>query len=143
MNISGNRAFERCDVKVVEFVDYVYVDKDRKNVTITQDAARDPRPHGGNGAVLHCPRTEDDRVNVESQFSNHPTRERALNSLKSLAGKLICRDCRFSSMTPVEVSIARTELAEAEKARIIAYAALMEARNELETINGQYQIEKQ
>lgn len=135
MSRKGRKAFRQCDVKVVEFKDFVYTDDERQETTLAEIPSEDSRILSGSSAVLHCPRTEDDKVNVESRYSNHPTRPEALDSVEELAGKLLCEDCMFSTMTPVEVSIARKDLAAAETERIKAYQALEEARQEIEQVS--------
>jgi hypothetical protein len=131
MSNNGKKAFRRCDVKVVEFKDFVY-DKDAKNRKVLSDnPSEDTRRLFGYSAVLHCPRTEDDRVSITSQFTNHSSRIKALKSVEKLAGALLCRDCRFSNLTPAEVSMDRAALARAEKDRIEATRIRQEAIREL------------
>lgn len=136
MSRKGNRAFDRCDVKVIEFKDLVYKKGKEGPTEVAKNPSEDSRILAGNSAVLHCPRTEDDRVNVESQFTNHSSRQVALNSVRSLAGVLLCATCRFSNMNPVEVSEERARIARAEAERIEAFglrdAALLELNQRLQ-----------
>jgi len=133
---AGRKAFDECDVKRVEFKTFVWeVDEENKPThrrVLSGDPSEDTRTSAGHGAVLHCPRTEDDKVFVQSESNTHYSRNEALRSVRKAAGNLLCRDCQFATMTPVQVSIERTELANAERARIEAYHALDEARAELE-----------
>lgn len=134
MSRAGNKAFERCDVGVVEFGDYVYTKgKGKKDVFERGDESGTDKDkmHAGYHATLHCPRTEDDRISVTSEYESDMTKVEALNSLKKLAGELVCRNCRFSSMSPVDVSNERAELARAEAERTEAFTALEQAREEL------------
>lgn len=124
----GQRAFDRCDVKVVEFKSFVYKQSSAGEKALATNPSEDMRIHAGDGAVLHCPKTEDDKVAIESQYTNYPTRQAALKSVRKLAGDLMCKNCRFSSMTPSEVSNDRAAFARAETDRIeatIAYDAAM------------------
>lgn len=141
MSFRGNRAFDRCDVKVVEFKDFVHAREPQGDETwgdipsvLSDSPSEDTRIFSGNGAVLHCPMTEDERVKVESQFTDHPSRSAALKSLRKNAGELLCRNCRYSNMSAIEASQERAALARAEveqlegiKARRQAVAELQEA----------------
>lgn len=142
MSLSGRRTFNACRVKVVEFKDFVYASGNSGHKVFSRTPSEDNRINAGCSAVLHCPKTEDDRVNVESQFSNHPNRLKALKSLREIAGELICRDCPFSSMDPVDVSVHRAELARAEAERLTAYKLVREAQLELSGLMQPLQLEQ-
>lgn len=148
MSRAGKKAFDRCDVKVVEFKDTVYEHPTQVmpgNYVVPLGglgtvASRPTSPadagmqYAGSGAALHCPRTEDERVNIHSAYSNHNGRLLALKSVRNLAGELLCRTCRFSTMTPVEVSIERKALADAETERVESFILLEAARAEIRAI---------
>lgn len=142
MSLSGRRTFNACRVKVVEFKDFVYATGNSGREVLSLTPSEDNRINAGCSAVLHCPKTEDDRVNVESQFTNHTNRLRALKSLREIAGELICRDCPFSNMDPVDVSVHRAELARAEADRLIAYKLVREAQLELDGLMPPFQLEQ-
>lgn len=135
MSRAGRKAFNRCDVKVVEFKDFVYVDDDEKKVELSSNPSEDTRFYAGTGAILHCPRTEDERVNIESQYGNHSSRLDALASVGRLAGELLCKDCRYSAMNPVEVMQERAALARAEAERLDGMRLRAEAIAELAKID--------
>jgi hypothetical protein len=142
MSLSGRRTFNACRVKVVEFKDFVYSIGNSGHSVLSPNPSEDSRINAGSSAVLHCPKTEDDRVSVESQFNSHPTRLKALKSLREIAGELVCRDCPFSSMDPVDVSVHRAELARAEADRLTAYKLVREAQLELAGLMQPYELEQ-
>ena len=91
-------------------------------------------------AILHCPRTEDEKVNVESgnysgPNSRHWTPTDALDTLSEYAANILCNSCPLVSMTAVEATIQRAEKAQADAQLLRAQAALIEARQELDIIN--------
>ena len=59
---------------------------------------------------------------------NTDTQPKAKKQLQKVAGALVCKDCPYSGMTDVEVSISRTESDQAELQRIQAHNALEAAR---------------
>lgn len=148
MGFRANRAFDRCSVKVVEFHDFAFppsiagaeIVNDGDYVNLKDGTAVDRllvKPgeqfdsySAGCEAVLHCPRTEDERVNVASESSNHSTRLQALASLRELAGNLLCANCRYSSMTPIDLALERAALAKADAERAEALAELAKSRKE-------------
>ncbi len=150
MSRAGDKTFDRCDVKVVEFIDSVFteptevhrgshivplsglgtVDKE-----IVEDDSGQFKQYAGSGAKLHCPRTQDDRLNVESAVGNHDGRIRALQSLRALAGELLCSTCRYSSMSPVDVALEQAKLANAEAGRLQGLALRAKAIAELNEAN--------
>lgn len=142
MSLKGYKAFNRCDVKVVEFKRRIRVYTDNRRtksaslVLFDEEVTPEQRQNSrisGYGAALHCPRIEDDdRLTIESDGYSYETQSGALISLRRLAGELICRDCRFSTMTPVEVSIERRKLNEAETERLQAHAQYLAALAEIE-----------
>lgn len=153
----GREAFDRCDAKVVAFGDYAY-DKTVASDQITYehglinltDGIVGPRTltdpnnkdqtnigyNAGHEAVLHCPRTEDDRVYIASASSNHATRQHALQSVRELAGALVCVHCRFSKMTPAQVAQDRAEFLRAEADRLDALTAHERALKDLREIQA-------
>ncbi len=146
---AGQKAFDACDVKSVKFsslsyppgvdiikTDYAVIPKKAKDVASAVEGTSDAigRWYGGSRARLDCPYTEDAGVEIESQFNNHLTKEIAYDSLRSIAATIACRTCQYSSMTPVEVTIRRTEFAAAEAERLKAFALLEEARQEVAAI---------
>jgi len=135
MSRAGKRAFRRCDVKEVELSTFVY-EKEGGGVRHIKDAKKGRVYNlAGANANLHCPRTESPLVKVSSEDKAGMSKVQAVKSLEELAGELLCRDCRFSTMTPVQVSIARAELDLAEAERIRAHQLLTEARAELDAID--------
>jgi hypothetical protein len=132
MGRAGKKAFNKCNVRVVEFERFIY-DSETEHV-VTEDQREPHRDYflRGYRAILRCPRTEDDGVEVASPYKSHDTQRIALAHLRELAGDLICRDCMYPSMTPVQVSIKRKELAEAEAERLHAYKLVQQARDEID-----------
>lgn len=145
----GVKAFDMCDVKVVKMVKYGYpVDTEvrvsgdefivplvatdyTKRFIEGEDESSRKNHYAGSRAIIECPYTEDTGITLESQFDNHNGELRAYESIRKNAGVLACRTCQYSGMTPVEVSIARTEFAKAEAERIKAFELLEEARAEI------------
>ena len=162
MTRAGKRAFNRCNVKVVEFHEFVFPssvsaseitrgagvvtagDKTGQRILVTPQNVNDVSSNWAAGceAVLRCPVTEDQDEPLTSQTNNHVTKLASLESLRSIAGELLCRNCRFSSMTPVEVSLERQEIAEAETARIEAFTHLQAAQIELAKIVSPHLLDK-
>lgn len=152
MSRVGNRAFKGCDVKSVEFIRRVRVftgpeDEDGERPSIIKfdvDVTPEERESSyinGYGAKLHCPRIEDgDSKPVEVSYHNN-TELGALSSLRTLAGELLCSECRYSGMTPAQVSIERAKFAEAEAERIKAFGLRAEAIQELEERGVNWQIQ--
>ena len=72
----GRKAFDACDVKRVEFKTFVWdIDEQKKTTNqrvLSVNPSEDARTSAGHGAVLHCPRTEDDKVFVQSDVTNIP-----------------------------------------------------------------------
>ena len=134
----GLRNFRQCDVKVVETKDFVYVSGNKGPAVLSVTPSEDNRNLHGHSAVLHCPRTEDERVNIESQYVNHSSRLEAVNSVASIAAALVCADCRFSTMTPLEVSKERADLARAETERLHEIALRTKVIQELIEIDPSY-----
>ena len=140
MSRSGNKAFDRCDVRVVEFGHFLYLEDRDGDFDYENDIPEDDRNkrfHAGYHATLHCPRTEDDRISVTSEYESEMDKSYALKSLKKLAGELVCHDCRYSSMTPAEVSQDRAKFLRAETERVEALTALEQARDELRLVTPQ------
>lgn len=136
MSRNGRKAFNRCDVKVVEIKRRL---RDKVTNLVIDETARESGKNyalNGHGAELHCPRTEDDRVAIKSDSQSHSSQAEALASVRGLAGQLLCAECRYSSMTPVQVSIERTELAKAEADRVVAFQALEAARAEIAVLEN-------
>lgn len=150
MSRAGKKAFDQCESKVVTFTDYVFT-----RPTELQSGQTDfvvPRTglgsvdkvkvengtngrYAGSGASLKCPVTQASEQEMESQYSNHYGRLKALDSLRQIAGEVICRNCRFSGMTQVEVITERAALLRAQAEETEALAALESARNELRQVN--------
>lgn len=132
MSRAGRKAFARCDVKVVEF-NRRYRTHDETRLVVNEEERVPEKNYSinGYGVILRCPRTEDDEISIRSDRDSHPSQIEALNSIKSVVGKLLCAECRYSHMTPVQVSVARTEFAKAEAERLEAYGALELARKEV------------
>jgi hypothetical protein len=148
MSRAGRKSFDKCNVKVVEFKEFVYAstfDKDlpgveRKTVR-TDNPSEDTRVSAGNGAVLHCPMTEDTRVNIESQYTNHASKVLALDSLKYIAGEVICRNCRYSSMSAVEVAQEQATVARAEADKLEALSLRRQALEDLQEHDPDFRIQ--
>lgn len=137
MSRAGRKAFRKCDVKAVLFKSYVYTDDGEEKEVISTTPSEDSRQFAGVAAVLECPRTQDDKLQqIESQFTDHPTNLAALQSLAELAGELVCAECRYSNMTPVQVSIQRADFAKAEADRVLAYQVLEAARAEIRALES-------
>lgn len=135
---AGEAAFDACDVKRVVITESVYDDTEEGEEAVVSEAPlEDNRYFAGNGAELICPRTEDDGIQISSQYNNHLDRVGAYNSVRTQAGELACGTCMYAGLTPVEVSIARTELANAEVDRIEAYRLRKEA---IEELNRQFPV---
>lgn len=152
----GKKAFNRCDVKVVEFVDFIFPSNVKSdNVlagseyttlrdgsiserAIVKDTASQQGYDAGHLAILHCPRTEDDRVNIQSDSDNHTLRTGALASLRELAGSLICEHCRYSKMSPVDITLERAEIARVDAQRLEAIKLRAEALHELTQIDPNF-----
>src|SRR4051812_6956357 len=100
----GEKAFNECNVRVVEVVEMVYAEGNEGKKVRANDPSTDSRIFAGNGAVLHCPRTEDQRVDIASQYSDHDSRLEAYKSLREIAGKMLCDGCIYASMTPLQVA---------------------------------------
>lgn len=137
MSRAGNKAFRGCDVKSVSFTEFVFIGPGKSNPTVSEHPSSDVRQFAGNAAKLICPRVEDDKIQIDSQLTNHPNKKAALKSVEKLAGELVCGDCRYATMTPVEVSIARTDFARAEANRMEAYQALLEGYDEVNRISAE------
>lgn len=88
-------------------------------------------------AKLHCPRTEDDRVEVKTEGLNQ-TKNDAIRNLAKVAGGMVCASCPYAGKSEVEVTIYRTDLAKAEAERLHAYQTLDEARKEVEQLQRDY-----
>jgi hypothetical protein len=129
MGRAGIKSFNRCNVKKVEFKDHVYASGSSGRVVMSDNPTEDGRVYAGTTATLHCPRTEDDLVSVESTATVR-SHLKALKNVRQIAGELLCRDCIFSSMPPVEVAQHRTVLAKAETERVQAFGELAAARKE-------------
>ena len=128
-NLSGKQSFDRCDVKTVEIISRAT----KGILNYDSSVAPEGAIHSGYRAKLHCPRIEDDdRLKVSSNNLNYSYQSEAVRSVRKIAAQLICRDCMYSDMTPVQVSIARKEFANAETERVKAYQALEAAREEIE-----------
>ncbi|MDB5185294.1 MAG: hypothetical protein JWN38_1102 [Candidatus Saccharibacteria bacterium] len=143
MSRAGKKSFEQCDVKSVIFTRRIRVFQDEsrsvsKSIVLDENDVTPEQMQvsqtRGYRATLQCPRLEDDpRSSIESESRVHATQLDALESMKRLAGEVICRDCRFSSMTPVEISHERAQLATAEAERAEAYRLREIALRELNT----------
>jgi hypothetical protein len=151
MSIKGNRAFNRCGVKVVTFTDYVFGSPTKlqqwgelvvpeggigsvEKFKVENDNGVG-RQYAGSSALLHCPLTEIKGTKNGSLYNNHKGRLPALASLREQVGDLLCRNCRYSVMTPVEVLEEQAKITRAEADRIEALAALERARDELRGIS--------
>lgn len=144
MRREGVESFDSCDVKVVKMITHGYppdvkLQTASSTSIIPVDAAdyakkkaKDaPLIYGGHLAVLDCPYTQDTGEKISSAFNNHNGVAAAYDSVRENAGLIACRTCRFSGMTPAEVSIDRKEFAQAETERLRAYEGLEQARVEL------------
>jgi hypothetical protein len=133
MSRAGKRSFDRCDVKVVEFKEFGYREGSSGIASLCKDLPNGGKDNvnAGYWAVLHCPRTEDERIEVTSENETRRNKPNALKEVRTLAGQLVCEHCRFSTMTPVEVSIERTRFANAEAERIEAFGLRQAAIAEL------------
>jgi hypothetical protein len=126
----GQKSFENCNVRVVEFHN---IHLDPSTGGQYHDAGPDKKTdlwykHLGYSAVLHCPRTDDDaRTHIDSSTLAN-TKPEALDQVKDLAGALLCHNCIFSSMDPVAVTQHRIALAQAETLRLEAFTELAKAR---------------
>ena len=135
-NLSGKQSFDRCDVKTVEIIGRSAFIKEGRQWNSDTKNAPEGSWHFGYRAQLHCPRIEDDeRLKISSNNKNYNYQSEAVRSVRSIAAQLICRDCMYAEMTPVQVSIARKDFAKAETERIQAYKALEAAREEIEKIS--------
>ncbi len=135
-NSNGKKSFDRCDVKTVEIIGRSGLFKDNRYWTVDTKGAPEGSSHTGYRAKLHCPRIDDDdRLNVSSNKKTYQLQEEAVRSVRSIAAQLICRDCMYADMTPVQVSIARKDFAKAETERVLAYKALEAAREDLDQIS--------
>ena len=114
MSMRTNRIFRDCQLKTIE------VNPDN----LTQNTHR-------NDVVLHCPRTEDERVTVENNFT-HESVKASIRDLARVAGATVCGPCPYAGKSEVEVTLYRTELAKAEAERLYAYSALEAARADVE-----------
>ncbi len=132
----GKKRFDNCQVAKVSIGQLVFVMRDGEAVRVQRSKLRENEKwhrEGGYTATLHCPRTEDeDGVEVSTRAEVRWSQNEARRELRNTAARLVCATCVYHSMTPVEVSITRKELAEAELERIEAYKRLCEARAELE-----------
>lgn len=138
MSRSGNKRFDQCDVKIVEFTRHI---RDSSTGHIVEEKDRDPDKDyvlRGYRGSLHCPRTEDDRVSVDSVTRSHPTQLEALNSVRKLTGNLLCSTCKYSTMTPLEISQERAAVARAEVDRLEAFTSRAQALAELALIDPAY-----
>lgn len=138
MSRAGRKAFDKCNVKVVEILPYIYSDDEQRTFKVKRSIDKGGLLTGGSHAILHCPRTEDKRVNAESEKREKASQLAALDELRRIAGEMLCRTCMYSSMTPVEVSVQRKDFAEAEAERITAFAerdkAISAAKAEIELL---------
>ena len=132
MNRAGRRSFDKCNVKVVQVKDFVYENGNKGKVVMAENPSEDTRIFSGNSAVLHCPRTEDARVMVESQFTNHPNRIEAFASLRAVASELVCRGCIYADMTPLQATQERANLLAAQAVELEALNARNEALRQLQ-----------
>lgn len=154
MSFKGKRAFRRCDVKTVEIKRHVYPNDvrteyyggtirpaKREDIQFREpevEGISEKQIYGGSSAILHCPRTEDERVNVQSQYDTHAGDAYALKSLEKIAGELLCANCRYSSMSPAEVAQDRAAETRAEADRIEAVVAREKAMLELAEVGERY-----
>lgn len=130
----GRVAFGNCDVKAAEITRFFQYDDEKGFSTgaVVAEADLDaskPNHFNGYRARLDCPRTQDDpRLVIESPYRSHATQLEAVEALVPLAAALVCRDCMYSGMTPVQVSIARKEFENAEIARLEVHSQLERAK---------------
>ncbi|HSX33128.1 MAG TPA: hypothetical protein VLF91_02210 [Candidatus Saccharimonadales bacterium] len=130
MSRAGNKAFSKCEVKIVEFDTYIRPYDDPKKIVASGNGSG-PGNLVGYKAHLRCPKTEDPRAAISSDTMNAPTKLRALANLGALAGELMCKGCRFSAMTPLQVTEERARMAHADAELADAQAHLERARHEL------------
>lgn len=126
LNRAGKNNFNTCAVRDVEFRDYVA----SGGIVVPKAGLRDTRALAGHTAVLHCPRTEDERFSIETP-DRLSSRKSAFNSLRRIASAAVCATCPFAGKSPVDVSIMRTQHAKAEVERVEAYRLRQEAYDEL------------
>lgn len=129
----GRMAFSNCDVKAAQITRFFQYDDENMGtgVLVAESELDTSKPNHFNGyrARLDCPRTQDDpRLVIESPYRNHATQIEAVDALVPLAASLVCRDCMYSNMTPVQVSIARKEFETAEIARLEVHSELERAK---------------
>jgi len=164
----GQRTFDKCNNKVIEIKDFVYDvteveiepkplgdsddsdDQEQKvsepetktirTMIYTADPSSDSRQYAGSAAVLHCPRTEDPRVDIASQYSNHSSRLVAYDSVRRIAGRIVCDGCIYATMTPVEVAQERAARLRAEAEQLSAIAVREQALAELREIHPNFQL---
>ncbi len=133
--------FDQCGVKTVEYVEWLLSTSDKSGRRVWTRKSLFPENKAWNDkeyeAVLHCPRTEDDRVSVDSE-GHKMTREVALTELRKIAASVVCKSCVFSGMTEVEVSRHRTIAARAETERLEAYKIRDDVLAELAELDPVY-----
>ena len=110
----GFRVFKECQLKTIEVID------------------AEQRSHR-NDVALHCPRTEDERITVENNYSHDSVRS-SIRDLGKVASAMVCSHCPYAGKSEVEVTLYRTELAKAETDRLYAYNALEAARADVEQV---------
>lgn len=151
MSRKGKKNFDKCGLKVVQFSDLVFprgtklavrgelivADKDAR--VLGEDDSSVRKAYGGSYAELHCPKTEDDRVEVDADFNNYNGRSRALKSLRNNAGETVCQNCVFFGMTELEVSEYRAKLVRSETERLDYLKLKTQTLAELAEIDPAYQ----
>ncbi|MCA9324811.1 hypothetical protein KDA23_01945 [Candidatus Saccharibacteria bacterium] len=142
----GKENFDSCQIRTVEFTEWSLVrggKKSRSYVWKPRESVKNKTTRHDTqlAAKLHCPRTEDERVTIETLEQLGEDQADAQELLRSLAASTVCATCQFAGKTPVEVTRMRTELALAEKERAEAYLQRDEVVQQLMQIDPAYRSE--
>lgn len=126
MSRAGKKNYDSCAVREVEDIEFVYL---RLNFGPAEPkkGATDTRETAGHRAILHCPVTESERVTIDSGDYRYENRTNVAAKVRRYASELICANCMFAGKTPLEVSMLRRQLAEAESNRLEAERLRLEA----------------
>ncbi len=133
----GEQQFERCPFKVVNFVELVYVRGNTGPMVVSENPLTETRIKAGNGASLNCPVTRETGQEIRSEYSDHASQVAAVNSIRRLAGKLLCQNCPYAGMTPAQFDYDQAERMRAQAARNYAAAELFQSQRHLQEITGE------
>lgn len=90
-------SFDRCQLKTIQTENLA--EDDLGQIIPPNSPSNGVRYYAGSRAILHCPRTESEQVEVKSQYSNHSSPSRAIKSLSKIASAQVCGGCPYSGLS--------------------------------------------